>query len=201
MNGITGLPIRSAAVLLAVATGQPLLQQEGALAGRWVGLHRGQTLHLEFYGDTMLVANDRYALSYYLRGDSLVATGDTVVVARYWFALGRLLLETPGGAVVTMTPQDALARPLAGRWVGELGTPDGAEAELLVIAGGVARWRPLSGGAWAHGEWERQSRVITLVWAADSTDWVGHYDVDGNAIVFAHTVPGSRPAIFRRAFR
>lgn len=188
-------------LLLAGLLVLPTTVQQGTLTGRWVGQHRNVTLHLEFYGDTMLVVNDRHALNYRATSDSLIASGDTTIIGRYWFSLGRLILETTGGAVLTMSRQPALARPLTGRWVGELGTADGTAAELLVLPGGVARWRGLSGGSWAHGEWERQSRVITFVWAADSTDWVGHYDVDGNAIVFAHTVPGSRTAIFRRAFR
>jgi hypothetical protein len=175
--------------------------QAGTLAGRWVGHHAGQPLHLEFYGDTMLVANDVYALNYRVTPDSLIASGDTAFEVRYWFALGRLLLETSGGAVITMAPQGALARPLTGRWLGDLGTADGAQAELRIAASGAARWRRLPGGPWLDGEWERQTRIISFTWAADSTDWIGHYDVDGNAIVFEHTVESSRPTIFVRVFR
>ncbi|HXV87109.1 MAG TPA: hypothetical protein VD793_10430 [Gemmatimonadales bacterium] len=178
-----------------------LVHQSGTLTGRWVGTHAGQPLHLEFYGDTMLVVNDQHALNYRLTPDSLVAVGDTTVQARYWFSMGRLLLETPAGAVLTMAAQNALARPLTGRWLGELGTPDGAEAELRIAAGGAARWRKIPSGAWMEGEWERQTRIISFTWARDSTDWIGHYDVDGNAIVFERTVPESRPTIFVRVFR
>ncbi|HWP36330.1 MAG TPA: hypothetical protein VNL18_02135 [Gemmatimonadales bacterium] len=185
-------------LLMAVVLGS---QGRGTLTGRWVGYNQGETLHLEFYGDTMLVVNDAYALTYSVTPDSLVATGDTTLRARYWFALDRLLLETPGGVVVTMSRQDALARPLTGRWLGDLGTPDQAQAELILTASGTARWRRLPEGAWQQGEWERQTRVITFVWAADSTDWIGHYDVEGNAIIFEHTVPESRPTIFHRVFR
>ncbi len=185
------LSVLSAAVALQAAT----------LSGRWVGLHRGQTLNLEFYGDTMLVVNDQYPLSYRVTPESLIATGDTAFAVRYWFSYGRLLLETKEGAVITMSQQGPLARPLTGRWIGELGTEITTRAELLIYPGGVARWRTLSGGGWQEGEWERQSRIITFFWPADSTDWLGHYDVEGNTIVFEHTVPGSGPAIFRRVFR
>lgn len=188
-----------AAALVVLA---PLvLQQSSPLSGRWVGMHRGAPLHFEFYGDSMLVVNDRYALNVRVTSDSLLASGDTTIVARYWFSLNRLLVETPDGYVVTMSSQKALARPLTGRWVGELGTPEQAEVELVITPGGVAHWRRLPVGSWVEGEWERQTRVITFTWAADSTDWVGHYDVEGNAILFGHTVPGSRAAIFRRVFR
>lgn len=175
--------------------------QGGTLSGRWVGYNGGQTLHLEFYGDTMLVVNDVYPLSYRVTPESLIASGDTAIQVRYWFALGRLLLETPSGTVVTMASQTALARPITGRWLGELGTAEVAQAELRLAPGGVARWRLLPDGPWQEGEWERQTRVITFVWAADSTDWTGHYDVDGNSLLFEHTVPDSKPAIFQRVFR
>jgi hypothetical protein len=184
--------------LVAVVLGS---QGRATFTGRWVGYNQGETLHLEFYGDTMLVVNDSYALTYSVTPDSLVATGDTTLRARYWFALDRLLLETPGGVVVTMSKQDALARPLTGRWLGDLGTPDQVQAELVLTASGTARWRRLPEGAWQHGEWDRQTRIITVVWAADSTDWIGHYDVEGNAIIFEHTIPESRPTVFHRVFR
>lgn len=193
--------MRSAAITLAALAGLAARLQAPQLAGRWVGLHHGQSLHLEFYGDTMLVVNDRYPLYYRATADSLVATGDTSFAVRYWFSLGRLLLETEEGTIVTLSPQGPLARPLTGRWIGELGTQNLTPAELLIYAGGTARWRKLPDGKWNEGEWERQSRIITFVWTADSTDWVGHYDVEGNTIVFEHTVSGSGPAIFRRAFR
>lgn len=186
-------------ILLAALAALAL--QAATLSGRWVGLHRGQTLNLEFYGDTMLVVNDQYPLNYRVTRDSLIATGDTSFAVRYWFSYGRLLLETKDGAVITMAQQGPLARPLTGRWLGELGTAMPTPAELLIYAGGVARWRKLTGGGWQDGEWERESRIITFFWPADSTDWVGHYDVEGNSIVFEHTVPGSGPAIFKRVFR
>jgi hypothetical protein len=184
------------AVLLAA-----ILGVQGPLSGRWVGYHGTETLHLDFYGDTMLVVNDVYSLSYRVTPDSLIATGDTTVRVRYWFALDRLLLETPDGTIVTMAQQKLLARPITGRWLGELGTPDGAQAELQLAPGGVGRWRRLPDGPWQEGEWERQTRVLNFVWAADSTDWTGHYDVEANAILFERTVADSRPTIFHRVFR
>jgi hypothetical protein len=150
----------------------------------------------------MLVVNDQYPLSYRATADSLIATGDTTVAGRYWFSVCRLLLETPDGSVITMSPQGVLARPLTGRWVGPLGTPDGTEAELRLALGGTARWHPLPDGPWTEGEWERQTRIITFTWAGpDTIPWVGHYDVEGNVILFERTVPGSRATIFHRVFR
>jgi hypothetical protein len=172
------------------------------LGGRWVGLHKSQTLHLEFYGDTMLVVNDQYPLSYRATSDSLVATGDTTVAGRYWFAHCRLLLESADGSVITMSSQGVLARPLTGRWVGGLGTPDEAEAELRLAPSGTARWHRLPSGPWTEGEWERQTRIITFTWAgSDTIPWVGHYDVEGNVILFERTVPDSRATMFQRVFR
>ncbi len=177
-------------------------QCETSLTGRWVGLHKGQTLHLEFYGDTMMVVNDQYPLTFHATQDSLVASGDTTVAGRYWFSFCRLLLETPGRDLITMSSQGLLARPLTGRWVGALGTPDGAEAELRLAASGAARWHLLPDGPWTEGEWERETRIITFTWAgADTIPWVGHYDVEGNAILFERTVANSRATIFHRAFR
>ena len=177
-------------------------QCETSLRGRWVGLHHNAPLELEFYGDTMLVVDDRYPLNYRVTSDSLIATGDTTVTARYWFSVCRLLLETPDGALITMSSQINLARPLTGRWVGDVGMPDGGRAELRLTADGKARWHLLPNGSWTEGEWERETRIITFTWAgADTIPWVGHYDVEGNALLFDHTVPGSRTTIFQRVFR
>jgi hypothetical protein len=192
-------------LLLTLAAGAATRQGsqcETSLRGRWVGLHHNVTLELEFYGDTMLVVNDQYPLHYRATSDSLVGTGDTTVTARYWFSVCRLLLETPDGALITMSSQPMLARPLTGRWVGDLGTPDGGRAELRLSSDGKARWHLLPNGSWTQGEWERETRIITFTWAgADTIPWVGHYDVEGNALLFDHTVPGSRTTIFQRVFR
>jgi hypothetical protein len=194
-----GLTLLALAALTARPQGRQ--QCETSLQGRWVGMHRNETLLLEFYGDTMLVVSDQHPLSYRATSDSLFAFGDTTLTARYWFSYCHLLLEAPDGSVVTMTSQPMLARPLTGRWVGDLGTADGAQAEIRLSAGGPARWRLLPDGPWKDGEWERETRIITFTWAADSIPWVGHYDPEGNAILFDHTVPGSRTVILRRIFR
>lgn len=197
MNWVTpGLVLLA---LVAVPAGRQ--ECETSLRGRWVGLHRNETLLLEFYGDSMLVVNDQHPLSYRVTSDSLLAGGDTTLSAHYWFSYCRLLLEAPDGSMITMASQRVLARPLTGRWVGDLGTPDGAQGELRIAAGGTARWHPLPDGPWKDGEWERETRIITFTWAADSIPWVGHYDPEGNALLFDHTVTGSRTAIFHRVFR
>ena len=192
-------------LLLALAAGVAARQGhqcETSLKGRWVGLHRNGPLELDFYGDTMLVVNDKFALNYRATSDSLIATGDTTLTARYWFSVCRLLLDTPDGALITMSSQQVLARPLTGRWVGDLGTPDGGRAELRLAADGRARWHLLPGGPWTEGEWERQTRIITFTWAGpDTIPWVGHYDVEGNVILFERTVPDAETTIVRRVFR
>ena len=169
--------------------------------GRWVGADHQQTLRIQFDGDTMLVVNDCYPLTSRIRADSLYAWGDTTIPARYWFSYCRLLLETPSGAEITMTYQEPLARPLTGRWVGDLGPPKNGTAEIRIAANQTARWHMLPSGPWTDGDWERDTRLITFTWASDTIPWVGHYDPEGNAILFDHTVPGSSTAIFRRIFR
>lgn len=174
-------------------------QRDTILAHRWVGVHLGRPLQLEFYGDTMLVVNDEHVLDYRLTYDSLVAFGDTSIVGRYRIVMQRLLLETPSG-LITMAEQSALARPLTGRWRGPLGTDDGAEVDLIIYADGTARWRRRSRGAWTQGEWDRDMRVITFTWS-DESDWRGQYDPVGNAILFEHTVPEAGTTILRKVFR
>lgn len=174
-------------------------QRDSVLSHRWVGIHQRQPLQFEFYGDTMLIVNDEHVLSFRLTGDSLVAYGDTNVRGRYRMALGRLLFETSGG-VVTMSPQSPLARPLTGRWQGLLGTADGVNIELLIRADGTARWRRLPDGRWIEGEWDRETRIITFTWV-DESEWRGHYDPHGNAILFERTLPEAGTSILRRAFR
>lgn len=198
----SAVPVLLVATLAAGAATRQGSQCETSLRGRWVGLHHNGTLELDFYGDTMLVVNDQYPLRYRATSDSLIATGDTMLTARYWFSMCRLLLETPDGSLITMAAQQVLARPLTGRWVGDLGTADGIPAELRLAANGTARWHRLPDGPWTDGEWERETRIITFTWAgADTIPWVGHYDVEGNALLFDHTVPGSHTSIFQRVFR
>lgn len=182
-----------------IAPAPMLAQRDSALAHRWVGVHRGRGLQLEFYADSMLVVNDVHVLDFRLTNDSLVAFGDTSVLGRYRIVLQRLLLDTPDG-MVTMAIQDVLARPLTGRWRGSLGTPDGEETELVISPDGTARWRRLPAGAWAYGEWDREMRVITFTWS-DESEWRGQYDPVGNAMLFEVTVPDAEPTILRRVFR
>lgn len=183
--------------LLAPATASA--QRDSVLAHRWVGVHLGRALQLEFYGDTMLVVNDEHVLDFRLSRDSLVAFGDTSVVGRYRLVLDRLLLQTPDG-VITMAVQLPLARPLTGQWRGPLGTDDGVETRLVIGPDGSARWRRLPSGAWTYGEWDREMRVITFTWS-DESEWRGQYDPVGNAMLFEQTVPGGQPTILRRVFR
>lgn len=183
----------------AIVLATPLAaQRDSVLAKRWVGIHQGRPLQFEFYGDTMLVVNDRWTLSYHLTDDSLAAFGDTTVVGTYRLVLDRMLFRTPEG-IVTMAPQSFLARPLDGRWVGPLGTADGATMELIISPGGKARWRSSDVG-WTEGEWDRASRSISFVWP-DETEWRGQYDPIGNALLLQNTVEGASSTILRRAFR
>lgn len=179
--------------------GPAAAQRDSVLSHRWVGVHLGRGLQLEFYGDTMLVVNDQHVLNFRLTRDSLVAFGDTSVVGRYRLVLQRLLLETPDG-VVTMAIQSALARPLTGQWRGALGTEDGVETQLVIAPDGSARWRRLPSGAWTYGEWDREMRVITFTWS-DESEWRGQYDPIGNAMLFEQTVAAAHPTILRRIFR
>jgi hypothetical protein len=188
-------------------------QRDSVLAHRWVGIHLGRSLQLEFYDDTMLVVNDDHVLDFRLTNDSLVGFGDTTVTGRY--RLVRipdseatagpdslrewLLLETPDG-VVTMAEQKLLARPLTGRWRGPLGTEDGVEVELVISIAGTARWRRLPGGPWQDGEWDRDMRTITFTWN-DESEWQALYDPIGNALLFETTIPESAPTILHKIFR
>lgn len=190
----------SALLLAAVALPAPAVaQRDSVLAHRWVGVHQGRPLQLEFYGDTMLVVDDEHVLDFRLTGDSLIAFGDTTVVGRYRLVMDRLLLQT-SDEVVTMATQLTLARPLTGRWRGSLGTDDGVEAELTILAGGTARWRRLPDGRWTAGEWDREMRTVTFTWD-DETEWRGQYDPVGNAMLMETTVPDAQPTILRRVFR
>ena len=190
----------AALAALTLSAMPAMAQRDTTLTKRWVGLHLERPLELEFYGDTMLVVNDRYPLDYRLTHDSLTAMGDTSIVARYRVVLGRLLLETPDSDVVTMSPQPVLARPLTGRWVGDLEAGKDSLAELLLTHDRVARWRRLPSGNWVVGEWERETRQVHFTWA-DSVEWVGQYDPVGNAILFDSTSPGTNSAVFRRRYR
>lgn len=185
---------------LAAVAATAATQADPRLLRRWVGLHQGRPIHLDFYGDTMLVLNDGYALSYRVTRDSLVAYGDTSFAVSYWFALDRLLLQTVDGAVITLAPQLELARPIDGRWIG---TPTGADGplELRMTRSGTARWHHLPDGPWVNGEWDRMMRIITFTWLPDSTIWTAQYDPGGAALLFGETPPDGGPLILRRFYR
>jgi len=201
------LPIAAGMVLLAVgaivmaAAATPQAQADNPLLRRWVGTHQRQTLHLDFYGDTMLVVNDAHVLDFVATQDSIIAFGDTSFAVHYRFALGRLLLRTVEGNVITMAPQPALARPLFGHW---LGTPNGngqTRIELWMRANGTALWRETPGGTWTNGEWDRTSRIISFTWFPDSVAWSGLYDPGGNSLLLEETTPEFGSVILRRFFR
>lgn len=201
------MPLLIVLTLALLPCGAPALSAQQpfpadtAVLHRWVGTHDGRPLFLEFYGDSMLVVNDQYPLSFRLTPDSLVGFGDTTIVARWWMSDGRLILETSSGEV-TMSEQGPLARPLTGRWVGPSGMAGGNDLELRMHANGTAEWRLLPGGSWTPGEWDRTSRTLDFTWHdAGETEWSGQYDPVGNAILFDHTAQGTSTTILRRAFR
>jgi hypothetical protein len=187
-------------------------EEESRLLRRWVGTHYNRAIHLDFYGDTMLLVNDQFAADYVIIRDSLLVFGDTSFAISYWFARDRLLLQTEEGRIITMSEQDKLARPLhAGRWRGgEIGQPD--DMELLMLRGGIARWRTIPGGEWEDGEWDRSTRIITFTWfpdtaaveveaEADSIQWVAQYDPEGSALLFPESIPEKGTVVLRRALR
>ncbi len=186
-------------------------QEESPLLQRWVGTHYNRPLHLDFYGDTMLVVNDVYAVDYFVVDDSIVAYGDTSFAVSYWFARDRLLLQTEEGRIITLSEQLKLARPLhGGRWRGgEIGTDD--DTELVLRRGGIARWRTYPGGEWSNGEWDRSTRIITFTWfpdtagvdeeVPDSVQWVAQYDPEGSALLFPETIPDKGTVVLRRILR
>jgi hypothetical protein len=185
---------------MAVLTHHATAQTDTALLKRWVGNYPpGRVLNLEFYGDTMLVLNDRHGLSVRITTDSIIGTGDTTFTCRYRTVLGRLLLEAPDGTVITMASQPALARPFTGRWLGELAVGDRPAAEIIVYEYGTAKWRRVGEDKWITGEWERATRVVTFTWS-DNTEWTGQYDPIGNAVLFEQTVAESGTSVFRRTF-
>jgi hypothetical protein len=195
----TRVLVMSLAASLLVAA--PLVAQAPeALLSRWVGTHEGRPLHFDFYGDTMVVVNDLHPLHFEVRDDSLRVWGDTAFDVVFWFAMDRLLVETVDGRLITMAPQDRMARPLEGRWRGSPMASD-MRLELAMYRGGTAQWRALSGGRSSVGEWNRASRVITFAWDADSTEWVARYDASGGALLFDSTFSGSGMTILRRVFR
>jgi hypothetical protein len=203
MSALSRPPVRALLlpILLALIAGAASFQAESRLLRRWVGTHQGQALWLDFYGDTMLVINDDKVASFRTNRGRLDVWGpDTTFTVSYWYVLDRLLLRTAEGDVVTMAPQDSLARPLTGDWRGSA-FGSNRELELWMGRGGVARWRELSGGGWNNGEWDRASRLITFTWLPDSVMWAAQYDPGGSALIVTGAEPDSATVILRRAYR
>jgi len=192
-------PAIATCFLALCLSGALAAQRDSVLASRWVGDHHNRTLQFEFYGDTMLVLDNEKPLNFRLTSDSLVATGDTIIVARWRYVLGHLLLDTPDGPI-TMSAQSVLARPLVGRWSGPLGDENETDIEMRLLLGGRAYWRPVGTATWTEGEWERESRLVTFIWL-DETQWRGQYDPIGNNLLLEQTVEGGHGSILRRAFR
>jgi hypothetical protein len=188
-----------AAPIPAAAQDAPLLLQ------RWVGTHQNRPLFLDFYGDTMLVVDDLYVTDFVATGDSLRVFGDTSFTAHYRFAADRevirLLLRTADGAVITMSHQGPLARPLKGNWVGAPSRFADRQMLLWMSVTGVARWRWASQGQWTDGEWDRNHRMIEFTWLPDSTIWQSMYDPLAGQLLFDETVPESGVTVLRRFFR
>src|SRR6185503_614147 len=102
-------------------------------------------------------------LSYHLTPDSIIAVGDSSFAVRYRRAFGKLLLETASGDVITMSPQATLGRQLIGRWIGDVDTSGTTQlAEVRLGVDHSAIWRVLPDGKPEYGEWDRQTRKITL---------------------------------------
>jgi hypothetical protein len=174
--------------------------QERAILKRWVGTHEGRPLVLDFFGDSMLVVNDELVADFRATGRQLSVSGDTAFTVDYWFAMDRLLLETDNGVVLTLAPQDLLARPMFGQWVGTF-TSSGVGVELYLGRGGVARWRSAGGGGWVNGEWDRRSRTIDFTWLPDSTSWTAQYDPMGAALLFEEMEPETGVVVLRHRYR
>ncbi len=176
-------------------------QEPDPLLKRWVGTLNLQPLHFDFFGDTMLLLNDRSALSFSVEGDSLIAWGpDTTFTVRFWFSMDRLLVLTAESTLVTMSEQDRMARPIFGLWRGNpIGRSD-EQIELRLRRGGVAAYRSRPKWQWITGEWNRSTRMITLSWDTDSTQWGGRYDPEG-VLLFDSTYAESGTVVLRKVYR
>ena len=198
--------MRSAILLATLALGVTAWrsQDPNPLFKRWVGTvpATAALLHFDFYGDTMLLLNDAKPLSFSLAGDSLTAWGsDTTFTIRYWFSMDRLLVLTAESSLVTMSQQDRMARPIWGFWRGSPIGRNDERIELHLYRGGVARYRQLPGGAWQNGEWDRNTRMLSFRWEADSTEWEGQYDPAGATLLFDSTYTESGTVFLRKVYR
>jgi hypothetical protein len=176
-------------------------QEQHPLLRRWVGTLNLQPLHFDFFGDTMLLLNDEKPLSFSVEGDSLIVWGpDTTFTVRFWFSRDRLLVLTAESTLVTMSEQDRMARPIFGLWRGNpIGRSD-EQIELRLRRGGVASYRSKPAWQWITGEWNRSTRMITLSWDADSTQWEGRYDPEG-VLLFDSTYAESGTVVLRKVYR
>lgn len=191
-------------VLTAVAltlSGFTQLQDDNPLLKRWVGTHKGQTLFLDFYSDTMLVVDDSRVADFIATNDSIVVFGDTSFAVHYRFAQGWLLIRTEEGDVITMSSQGPLARPLWGRWLGRVSRMGNRMMELQIRGNGTAYWRWIPGGEITEGEWDRFSRILTFTWLPDTVVWNGLYDPMQNQVLFEEAVEGSGVVVLERFFR
>jgi hypothetical protein len=179
-----------------------------SLQTRWVGTHLGRPLHIDFYADTMVVVRDVFVCDYEATRDSIYVFGDTTFSVHYRFALDRMILRTDSGAVITMSAQGPLARPLRGNWFGSPGRLRESLIELQMLQTGAAYWRTLPRGGWIEGEWDRLSREVTFTWLPDSaagrpdsTLWVGMYNPTRSQLLFDSTLSEGGVTILRRFFR
>jgi hypothetical protein len=188
------LVLLSALVIFTLAS-QTAVQSYDRLLSRWVGTNQGRPWWLDFYDDTMLVVDDTLILDFRVTRDSLIARGDTSFSVAYWFVRDRLLVQTVEGDVITMAPQDHLARPIHGDWRGE-------GIRLRIRRGSAAAWQD-SRGTWHYGEWQRRSRTLRFTWLPDSLVWTAQYDPLGPALLADVIEPDSstRTAIVRKALR
>lgn len=177
-------------------------QDDHPLLRRWVGTHLARPLHLDFYGDTMLLLNDSTPLSFLIEGDSLTAWGaDTTFSVRFWFSMDRLLVLTAESTVVTMAEQDRMARPIWGLWRGSPVGRGEERIELRMWRGGAASYRARPEWRWKTGEWNRSTRLLTFNWDADSTVWEGRYDPAGGTLLFDSTYAESGTVFLRKVYR
>ncbi len=197
-----------AGVLLSASLALSAIQADLRLLSRWVGTHQGRPLHLDFYGDTMLVVNDQHTAAFTATRDSLYVvpdyfrpSQDTTFTVAYWFARDRMLLQTVDNEVITMAPQSLEARPLHGLWRGSASRRPGRTIDLYMQRGGLAQWQERPGGEWIQGEWTRRSRTLEFLWLPDSVRWDGRHDPGGDAIQFLEIDPESGTVILRRALR
>jgi len=107
-----------------------------------------------------------------------------------------------------MSPQVALGRALIGRWVGDVDTSGTTQlAEIRLRADRSAIWRALPDGKPEYGEWDRQTRKVTLTWT-NMGEWTGLYDPLRNTLLLepvadstGAALPGGATGVLRRVFR